>query len=136
MRRFGFVVTTLTLVLAAFAAPSVQASEGVCSAQLAELSRAETTLSQLQEAHSEGEATRRALRQRIFDVMVEIELLALDGADAKRIAPKRAELSKLEGELATSVKVAPVVDKQIRVLAADVDAAQRQYVACVEATIE
>jgi septal ring factor EnvC (AmiA/AmiB activator) len=135
LRRIATLATASLLALGFFAGTAAQASTteaARCDAMLIELAEKQEVLAELQAAVEKGKADREALAQRASELAQEIASAKADGKDATALEQRRADAL---AELADLEAIAPAVAAQTEALAAEVDAAERGYIACVDATL-
>lgn len=138
MRGFSKVFG-LGFLLFAVAAPSVAAASessaesnaALCHAQLEGLDEARAALDQLENAVATAKAERARLDVRDAELAAEIPL-----ANGTQRAALVAERKAVQAELATIAELLPAIESQATALRAELDAAERAYIGCIEATIE
>jgi chromosome segregation ATPase len=128
-KLFGF-----GFLLIAAAVPSVAVAESnaeLCHAQLVGLDDARASLADLEAAVENAKAEQSRLEVRKAELAVEIPRSAGDRRDALVAAWKA-----VKAELATIAELLPTIEGQANALRAELDAADRAYIGCIEATIE
>lgn len=135
LRRIATLLSASLLVAGLSAASPAQASTteaARCDAMLIELADKQQVLADLQGALEKGKADRDALARRASELAAEIASAKAEGKDTTSLQRRRAAAL---AELADLASLTPAVAAQAEALAADVDAAERSYIACVDATI-
>ena len=133
-----WIATLLTASLLAVGLPSVSPAQAStteaarCDAMLIDLADKQQVLEELQAALEKGKSDRDALAERASELAIEIASAKAERKNTKALEARRAEAL---AELADLETLAPVVAAQAEALAADVDAAERGYIACVDATL-
>ncbi len=132
MRRLSLVVLS-TLAFGAIAGmPRAHAAEVACATELRDLDAKRTVLTDLQAAVAKGEADRQALSDRAEALATDIaEASAAGKPTGPLVAQRKAVLDELDGLR----KLAPAVAAQVAALAAEVDADEQAYLACVDASL-
>jgi hypothetical protein len=127
-KLFGF-----GFLLIAGAAPSMAHAESnaeMCHAQLSGLDEARTTLDDLEAVVVRSKAERSELQVRDAELAAEIPVA--EGAKRKALV---AERNAVKAELATIAELLPAIEGQANALRVEVDAAERAYIGCIEATL-
>jgi chromosome segregation ATPase len=135
LRRIATLLSASLLVAGLSFASPAQASTteaARCDAMLIDLADKQKVLEDLQAALEKGKADRDALARRASELAAEIASAKAEGKATSSLERRRAEAL---AELADLSTLTPVVAAQAEALAADVDAAERGYIACVDATI-
>jgi chromosome segregation ATPase len=127
-KLFGF-----GFLLIAGAVPSMAHAESnaeMCHAQLSELGEAQTTLDDLEAVVAGSKAERSELQVRDRELAAEIPLA--QGAQREaRVAERKA----VKADLAAIAELLPAIEGQANALRAEIDAAERAYIGCIEATL-
>lgn len=135
LRRIATLVSTSVIAFGIALASPAQASTteaARCDAMLIDLAEKQQVLEDLQAAVEKGKADREALAQQASELAAEIASAKREGKEAEVMVTRRAEIL---AELADLEALAPVVAAQADALASDVDAAERGYLACVDASL-
>ena len=121
--------------VASFAVPALAGSSspsGTCDSMLIDLEDAQSTLSTLEDAVQKGQADRAALRLRASAIASAIEKAHAAGRDVSEL---QAQHEAVLADLAALEETAAIVASQLEALRGEVEASERAYITCVDASL-